>query len=457
MSSGTKTKARPQQSCLKCRERKVKCDRNVPCEACVSRGIESECNYLTSAEDRAHISQAEIIERLRREVAQLRDELSQNPVRSPKPAHRDRVYAQKNKSAGLRESFAGGYEAANAVSRARTSESRSATGSAEPSDLASWAGSSSPSSLSTTTGTHSVTVTSPESTGSEGSANGPSFLRQQAYSGSVDVHPGAVADVEMMATTDGAAFSHYFGDESTISPYFSESMSPFVSKIPEQIPTQHYSVPIAYPAINEGLAERPSLGLYTNQDTPEHRHSVASARFDDHASYHVQHGFQDPSAYDMTAINHPPSHLIPDINHQTWHHDPGGAQMPTQIISPSTTAPFPLNTHFSSEYYSTTDTTATPTQPMSNHSHSHHTSSHPVQSYPYTFPPHPTEYQSRAMNAIPESWKGPDKRPLLEALLETISSCDEERVAQVVAVIRASSTPENAVSGICRILGISGD
>jgi hypothetical protein len=93
------------------------------------------------------------------------------------------------------------------------------------------------------------------------------------------------------------------------------------------------------------------------------------------------------------------------------------------------------------------------------HQHQHH-QSHSYQTtnptHTYSPPTHPTEYQTRAINSIPDSWKGPDKQALLETLLETITSCDEERVAQVVAVVRTSETPEEAVSGICQVLGISG-
>jgi hypothetical protein len=58
------------------------------------------------------------------------------------------------------------------------------------------------------------------------------------------------------------------------------------------------------------------------------------------------------------------------------------------------------------------------------------------------------------MNSIPSSWKGQGKQELLETLLETIGTCDEQSVAHVVQVIRTSASPEEAVSGICRVLGI---
>ncbi|KAJ5893744.1 hypothetical protein N7495_005435 [Penicillium taxi] len=68
----------------------------------------------------------------------------------------------------------------------------------------------------------------------------------------------------------------------------------------------------------------------------------------------------------------------------------------------------------------------------------------------------PQQSQNSHQNAysIPGAWKGQEKHKLLETLLDTISGCDEERVAQVVQVVRVSATPEEAVSGICQVLGI---
>jgi hypothetical protein len=135
---------------------KAQCDRSVPCHACIIRGLEAECTYLTTAEDRAHISQAEIIERLRREVAELRGQLSQGPR---PPSSRPRyAHTYNSGSSGRGPGVAAGYSSASA------SASASGGGSA---DGGSWPGSS-PSS--TTTMTNSVTVTSPDSTGSENGA-----------------------------------------------------------------------------------------------------------------------------------------------------------------------------------------------------------------------------------------------------------------------------------------------
>ncbi|CRG83755.1 Pc21g02230 [Talaromyces islandicus] len=67
-----KTKNRPQQSCIKCRERKVKCDRAKPCRACIARGWQDECEYVRTNEDREQISQAEEISSLRKELNKLK-------------------------------------------------------------------------------------------------------------------------------------------------------------------------------------------------------------------------------------------------------------------------------------------------------------------------------------------------------------------------------------------------
>ncbi|KAH8696629.1 hypothetical protein BGW36DRAFT_428625 [Talaromyces proteolyticus] len=67
-----KTKHRPQQSCIKCRERKVKCDREKPCRSCIARGWQDECQYLRDDEDRQQISQADEIDALRKELNRLK-------------------------------------------------------------------------------------------------------------------------------------------------------------------------------------------------------------------------------------------------------------------------------------------------------------------------------------------------------------------------------------------------
>lgn len=58
------------------------------------------------------------------------------------------------------------------------------------------------------------------------------------------------------------------------------------------------------------------------------------------------------------------------------------------------------------------------------------------------------------MKSMPSSWQVEGKRELLEILLETIASCDEQSLPQVLQVMRTSPSPEEAVSGVCRVLGI---
>lgn len=58
------------------------------------------------------------------------------------------------------------------------------------------------------------------------------------------------------------------------------------------------------------------------------------------------------------------------------------------------------------------------------------------------------------MNSMPSSWKVEGKQELLEILLETIASCDEQSLPQVIQVMRTSPSPEEAVSGVCWVLGI---
>ncbi|PGH00861.1 hypothetical protein AJ80_09113 [Polytolypa hystricis UAMH7299] len=71
-----KSKYRAKQSCIPCRTRKVKCDRIKPCQACCVRGLPSECEYVTTNEDRFLITQADAIDSLRNEVTRLKQQLA---------------------------------------------------------------------------------------------------------------------------------------------------------------------------------------------------------------------------------------------------------------------------------------------------------------------------------------------------------------------------------------------
>lgn len=224
----SKTKIRPQQSCLKCRERKVKvrpvppescdcgpnalstpqCDRSVPCHACILRGLEAECTYLSTPEDRAQISQAEIIERLRREVAQLRGQLSQAP-RPPSPRKYDRSFHAR--ADGASRIHAGSGNGLNGLGQSGIGSGHvpgpgSGAGAASAEADASWSASS-PSS-STTTMTHSMTVTSPDSTGSDNGA--PVAHPAHATYSAAGPQGTQIADLDVATTAAGVG---YFGRE----------------------------------------------------------------------------------------------------------------------------------------------------------------------------------------------------------------------------------------------------
>jgi hypothetical protein len=127
--------------------------------------------------------------------------------------------------------------------------------------------------------------------------------------------------------------------------------------------------------------------------------------------------------------NDPQSHAY----QQQWGNDAGHVYLPVHA--------YPDSSHYSSS------SLAFPNDPVAL----------PLsQSLPQNAPTHMPDESFRAspFEAIPSSWKGEGRQELLETLLRTIGSCDEERVDQVVQVVRSSATPEEAVSGICQVLGI---
>ncbi|KAJ5654264.1 transcriptional regulator family: Fungal Specific TF [Penicillium lividum] len=391
----SKTKIRPQQSCLRCRERKVKCDRSIPCHACIIRGIEAECTYLTTPEDREHIGQAEIIERLRREVAQLRTQLSQGPRPRSRPRElsaerpgreHDRIerpsgYAGSGK--GFVSDVGGvvGYAGAGGAGTEMTEGS--------------WDGSSPSSSAMT----HSLSVNSPDSTGSGTASHTQSIVYQGSTFGT---------NIEDITITTGAAFiGANFVEDANLAhcqggiPAFAQG------EIPASIPLQNLQ-----PA---GIASQMYQG-----DSPHYAEDWGNAPYmQDYASYipEVPAPHTNP-VYEPQLYQHP-----------QWGHGPQFVpthQYPDSYSHSSSIGAFTANL-----------------DPLN--------VSQPLRSP--QFPTHESLLQHPSI-AIPNSWTGKGKKELLETILETIGSCDEERVDQVVQVVRASATPEEAVSGICHVLGI---
>ncbi|KAJ6102285.1 hypothetical protein N7486_004712 [Penicillium sp. IBT 16267x] len=417
MPPDSRTKIRPQQSCLRCRERKVKCDRSIPCHACIIRGIESECTYLTTAEDRKHISQAEVIDRLRREVAQLRTQLSQGPRPRPHPRalsaergkSRDRTpyvrqsgYATSGKGSG---SGSGSDGVGGAVGYAVAGAGAGISAGADMRE-GSWDGSSPSSSIMT----HSMSINSPDSTGS-GTAS-------QTQS----VHPGSTIGTniaEDMTTTTSAAFigaTHCQGGLSAFAPgeipasIPMQNIQPQASVIPGMPASQMYRGGSPYAVENWGNA--PYRQDYAPRKVPAPAPHTSTFGVYEPQSYH-QHNPQWGQGHQFA-----PVHPHPD-----------------SVYSSSSIGAFA---------HANTD-------PLNVHSSQQPSPSLNSQKFPS-----PESLSQHPLFAMPSSWTGKGKQELLETLLETIGSCDEAQVAQVVQVIRTSATPEEAVSGICQVLGIGG-
>lgn len=203
-----------------------------------------------------------------------------------------------------------------------------------------------------------------------------------------------------------------------------------------------------HPAPDEGLS---GLHIYGNRSSPGYDGGPAHAHAQSHMASYGHGGEYNHNLYDYTNMNtfkHDPSQTYT----QPWSqgHSFPQSQSQSQLQLQHQSHQYPDSTYYSSTMNTFPHTEST-IQQQQQQSHSYNTTN-PTQTY--SPPIHPTEYQTHAINSIPDSWKGPDKQALLETLLETITSCDEERVAQVVAVVRTSETPEEAVSGICQVLGI---
>ncbi|KAJ5812849.1 hypothetical protein N7447_009872 [Penicillium robsamsonii] len=475
MAPDSKTKIRPQQSCLRCRERKVKCDRSIPCHACIIRGLEAECTYLTTAEDRAHISQSEIINQLRREVAQLRGRLNQSPREtghSQSESHSQRSRSRPDKGAGsvpgngqswtqYAPAHTGhnydGHSHANGSGYAIGTGSASTRGTPDTGE-GSWRGSSPSSPIMTMT--NSVTVTSPDSTGSENGAGSMSVSSRSA-SASVSAYPIATGYTPQVAELDGSTTSKSlaFGnplEDATMSGYYTGGMTFPPGDMSGTLPVQMQSLPV------HGLhAQDAMLGM--------HHPALYRANGDNYmldegkALPYLQHtGY--PAPIPTSTISHygeeypiPNEDDRPHAYHQ-WEQDAYGNPNPSPNQFPNT------HVYQTPSHYSTintfTNTTATATNININTytdarfslptqtSVSGDTSSHASPSSQDR--PSPTT----VMNSMPSSWKGEGKQELLQILLETIASCDEQYLPRVIQVLRASPSPEEAVSGVCQVLGI---
>ncbi|KAJ5980741.1 hypothetical protein N7481_008039 [Penicillium waksmanii] len=429
MSPDPKTKIRPQQSCVRCRERKVKCDRSRPCQACIIRGLEAECTYLATAEDHAQINQAEIIDRLRREVAQLRGQLNQGPRQAPSPGtvRRRHDYARKygggaasNASASASASSSRNGYAGNRMAQRQSNAGGSVNG---VENEGSWAGSSPSSSTTTMTNSNSVTMTSPDSTGSENGSTRFSYPAAGPYGTSVVAEAeGAGAFGELSYSTNS--------DEVTVA--YCQPELPTFGEIPSSAPLLQgiVSQPIMHPDASQfqGISPMQLNGPYG--DAQSYIYEKPDPQSQSRPQPHTYPWGHDAMGSQFSAPYSDSSSHLASIN-------PFDAQANAQTTSPpnpnsnslfqTPPAPPPINQH-------------------QQHPHHHQHQLDPLQ----------RELTPNPIDSIPDSWKIEGKEELLETLLQTISSCDEKSVAQVVSVVRASATPEAAVSGICQVLGISG-
>ncbi|KAJ5740315.1 hypothetical protein N7493_000187 [Penicillium malachiteum] len=416
MPPDSKTKIRPQQSCLKCRERKVKCDRSIPCHACIIRGLEAECTYLTTPEDREHISQAEIIDRLRREVAQLRTQLSHGP----KPNSKPKPYPQRASSADRNASRNRGPYARPSGYDRGTSQAPGFVG--VESTATTWSGSS-PGSTETMTNS-AMTVNSPESTGSGASG-----------SGTASVFPGSTGPFGMQmgdaATGTAAAFiGANFMDDATLAachggiPAFMPA-----DTVPTSIPLQNIN---PHPV---DASEMNNTHLYRDGSPHSYTmHDGGSLNAHYIHPMHIPDFIQMRIAPEMACNGYKQSQIYP----QNLQWGPGQEVVPTHP--------------YANSYYSSSSMDAFAHTNVDPNANIHHLQQGHTQSPPTQIPHQ--DNQPPGFH-IPSSWKVDGKQELLETLLETISSCDEARVAQVIQVVRTSATPEDAVSGICQVLGIS--
>lgn len=178
------------------------------------------------------------------------------------------------------------------------------------------------------------------------------------------------------------------------------------------LPYAHTVQPLPY-AMNGSATVVP----YMNNEYPTH----------DHQNY------QEP---------HP--NIINDYEHlQTYHPQWGPQQQFTTAAPPGQ----------DSTYYSSSSPTASSISGYANQNTRADLQSQPPQTQALENQNTRSSISNMA-HSLPSPWKGEGKKELLETLFKTIGSCNEESVAQVVQVVRSSASPEDAVSGICQVLGI---
>lgn len=362
-----------------------------------------------------------MIDRLRREVAQLRGQLAQTP-RGPAPR---RKYDRQSQA--HTHTYDAGASVAASASNAHSSNSgfvRTGTVVAAEVD-GSWAASSPESS--TTNMTHSMTVTSPDSTSSESGASAHHAYPYRTRIAELDLETTG-AGAAVFGTRESTAFwpipctCVLTRIEKPLDDALVSNCQPGLAPFAGEIPVVHF--PAHLPPDISGMAPMQMHGRespgYTLDEGGSAQAYLPPAEFNAYKSIHT--------------------HANDELSH-------GYAQWGQSTQQPQFHAAAPWQDALSSRFinaFNNADPEAHPHVPVSHHA--------PL--VPGAADSLGHAYSLSPVHFTPSSWRGQGKQDLLETLLGTISSCDEERVTQVVQVVRASATPEDAVSGICRVLGI---
>lgn len=71
---------RPVLTCIPCKRRKIKCDRNLPCDSCVKRGEADSCQWDTHLQpERSQYARADDLQSLQQRLEFLESALKSNP------------------------------------------------------------------------------------------------------------------------------------------------------------------------------------------------------------------------------------------------------------------------------------------------------------------------------------------------------------------------------------------